>query len=79
MVLAHQAGFTEVDDTDINNLLRSHHEELSNEDLMVIEQDPAAESEEEEQEPELKNFLTMKIPYEAFTHFDKRYSDFNIE
>lgn len=64
--LAHDVGFNDVDEDDINELLGSHDEELTNEDLIVMEQDRAAE--EQEQEPE--RILTQKLLSEALSNID---------
>ena len=70
--LAHTAGMDEVDEEGVNELLESHEEELSNEDLMLLEQDRAAEGDENEEEetaPQLE--LTCEILAEAFADFDR--------
>ena len=60
--LAQEAGFEEVDEEDVDDLLESHAEPFSNEDLMELEQQWALEEEEEEYAvtPSSKH-LTMKI------------------
>jgi hypothetical protein len=40
--LAQDVGFKEIDDDDVDELLQSHSEPLSNEDLMATEKERAA-------------------------------------
>ncbi|CAM2106670.1 unnamed protein product [Caretta caretta] len=65
--LANKAGFDEVEEADITQLLQSHGEELTNEDLMQLEVMRAMEEEgqEVEEEPTHRN-LTAKCLSEAF-------------
>lgn len=69
--LAHEAGMDEVGEEDIDELLASHSEELSNEDLMAINQvraEEEAQEEDEETEPQLQ--LTRSILSDVFTKVD---------
>lgn len=43
--LARQAGFEEVDDTDVTELLESHNQELTNDDLIAMERGEKADEE----------------------------------
>lgn len=42
--LAHGAGFQEIEERDIVDLLQSHHEELTKEELMIMKQDRGDEN-----------------------------------
>ena len=48
--LSHEAGLDEVDKDDDVELLESHEEPLTNEELQVLEQERAYERREEEEE-----------------------------
>lgn len=48
LLFAQQLGFDELEDNDINELLQSHHEELSNDDLLEIERERVQRMEEAE-------------------------------
>ncbi|CAM2111781.1 unnamed protein product [Caretta caretta] len=64
--LAKKAGFDEVEEADVTQLLQSHGEELTNEDLMQLEVTKAmAEEGQEVEEPTHRN-LTAKRLSEAF-------------
>ncbi|CAM2106470.1 unnamed protein product [Caretta caretta] len=65
--LAKKADFDEVEEADITQLLQSHREELTNEDLMQLEVTRAMEEggQEVEEEPTHRN-LTAKHLSEAF-------------
>ncbi|KAK3875186.1 hypothetical protein Pcinc_019926 [Petrolisthes cinctipes] len=64
VMLAQQAGFEEVDENDVTELLESHNEELTNEDLMELEQERAHEDDDdddqEESVPPKPKQLTLK-------------------
>ncbi|KAG0702294.1 Tigger transposable element-derived protein 1 [Chionoecetes opilio] len=73
--LAHTAGMDEVGG-DIVELLASHDEELSNEDLMAIEQVRALEEETaEEDDPEPQLHLTRKILADVISKFESGIHD----
>ncbi|KAG0729772.1 hypothetical protein GWK47_029657 [Chionoecetes opilio] len=74
--LAHTAGMDEVGEEDIVELLASHDEELSNEDLMAIEQVRALEEETaEEDDPEPQLHLTRKILADVISKFESGIHD----
>ncbi|KAK4313720.1 hypothetical protein Pmani_014943 [Petrolisthes manimaculis] len=50
MRLAQQAGFEEVDGNDVTELLESHNDELTNEDLMELEQARSHEEDDDNQD-----------------------------
>ncbi|KAK3884365.1 hypothetical protein Pcinc_011376 [Petrolisthes cinctipes] len=60
--LAQQAGFEEVDENDVTELLESQNEELTNEDLMELEQERAHEDDDDQEEsvPPKPKQLTLK-------------------
>jgi hypothetical protein len=58
--LAQDVGFKEVYEDDVEELLQSHSEPLSNEDLMSIEQEGTAEEECEETLPTPPKELSTK-------------------
>ena len=58
--LSHEVGFTEVDEEDLDGLLESHSEPLSNEELLELERAAAEKEEEEENEPEPLRGLDIK-------------------
>lgn len=61
--LAQQAGFEEVDENDVTELLESHNEELTNEDLLELEQERAHEEDDDDQAetvPPQPKQLTLK-------------------
>ncbi|CAM2116021.1 unnamed protein product [Caretta caretta] len=64
--LAKKAGFDEVEEADVTQLLKSHEEELTNEDLMQLEVTRAMEEEGQEVEPLTHRNLTAKRLSEAF-------------
>nr|XP_032621542.1 tigger transposable element-derived protein 1-like [Chelonoidis abingdonii] len=65
--LAKKAGFDEVEEADVTQLLQSHREELTNEDLMQLEVTRAMEEEGQEvEEPPTHRNLTAKHLSEAF-------------
>ena len=70
--MAHHAGLVEGEVEDVGELLESHGEELSNDDLMQMEQQRAAEQEDKENDDALPpRSLSTKDLSEAFEHLDK--------
>ncbi|MPC71266.1 Tigger transposable element-derived protein 1 [Portunus trituberculatus] len=69
--LCHRAGFDEVDDNDVQDLLESHDEPLSNDEL--IEQDKASQEAEKEgdEEEEPVRGLDIKTLRECFGCIEK--------
>ena len=67
--LAQEAGFEEVDEEDVDDLLESHAEPLSNEDLMELEQQWALEEEEDAVTPSSEH-LTMKNLSQILSSFE---------
>lgn len=71
--LAHKAGMEEVDEEDVNELLTSHEQELTNEELIAIEQERAVEEEAaaaEEDDATRQHHLTRKILAEALSEIE---------
>lgn len=68
VTLVHDVGLQDIKINYVAFLLDSY-EELSNEDLMLLEHDQAAEEETVEPEPERQ--LTIKLMSEAFTHIEQ--------
>ena len=68
--LSHEVGFTEVDEKDLDGLLESHSEPLSNEELLELERAAAEKEEEEENEPEPVRGLDIKTLQKAFSFVD---------
>lgn len=73
--LAHKAGMEEVDEEDVSELLTSHEKELTNEELIAIEQERAVEEEAaaaaaEEEDATRQHHLTCKILAEAFIEIE---------
>lgn len=68
--LSHEVGFTEVDEEDLDGLLESHSEPLSNEELLELERAAAEKEEEEENEPEPVRGLDIKNLQKAFSLID---------
>ncbi|KAG7164743.1 putative Tigger transposable element-derived protein 1-like 271 [Homarus americanus] len=62
--LARQAGFHELESEDIEQVLASHTEELTNEDLQLLTEHSAAKDDDEEEEPQ--RTLTTKRMAEVF-------------
>ncbi|KAG7177185.1 putative Tigger transposable element-derived protein 1-like 218 [Homarus americanus] len=58
------AGFHELESEDIEQVLASHTEELTNEDLQLLTEQSAAEDDDKEEEPQ--RTLTTKRIAEAF-------------
>uniref|UniRef100_A0A5S6QM42 Uncharacterized protein n=1 Tax=Trichuris muris TaxID=70415 RepID=A0A5S6QM42_TRIMR len=72
IMLAHEAGFNEINEQDVVELLESYGEELSNEDLMEMEQQRAEEEEKDElHDAEPPRVLTTKDLSEAFQLLDR--------
>ena len=70
--VAHHAGLIEGEVEDVVELLESHGEELSNDDLMQMEQQRAAEQEDNENgDASPPRSLSTKDLSEAFEHLDK--------
>ncbi|XP_031819975.1 tigger transposable element-derived protein 1 isoform X3 [Sarcophilus harrisii] len=67
--LAHELGFRDVVEADVVQLLQSHGADLSNEELMQLEQERAA-GEESEDAPPAPRQLTAKRLAKALSHFD---------
>lgn len=69
--LSHLAGFKEVNEDDIQELLDSHDEPLSNEDLMQLEQERAkTEDDDANQEEETVRGLDVKTLQEVFSSIE---------
>ncbi|OWK15825.1 hypothetical protein Celaphus_00004077 [Cervus elaphus hippelaphus] len=67
---ASRVAVGEVGEADVDQLLQSHDEGLSNEELMQLEQEPAGEEEEgEEAAPALRQLTTRELSA-AFSHFE---------
>ncbi|XP_020844762.1 tigger transposable element-derived protein 1 [Phascolarctos cinereus] len=72
VALANDLGFGELLEADVGQLLQSHDEDLSNEELMQLEQERAAEEKEENEDtPPFLRQLTTKELSEAFFHFEE--------
>ncbi|KFD61282.1 hypothetical protein M514_26530 [Trichuris suis] len=70
--LAHEVGFSGINEEDILGLLGSHDEELSNKGLMKMEQQLAEEEENDKTEdPEQARTLTTNDLSEAFQLLDR--------
>lgn len=70
VILAKSVAVGEVGEADVDQLLQSHEEGLSNEELMQLEQEPAGEEEEgEEAAPALRQLTTRELSA-AFSHFE---------
>ncbi|XP_035975602.1 tigger transposable element-derived protein 1 [Halichoerus grypus] len=69
VTLAKNVAFEEVVEADVDQLLRSHEEDLSNEELMQLEQEPAGEQESEDAPPALRQLTTGELSA-AFSHFE---------
>ncbi|XP_051830692.1 tigger transposable element-derived protein 1-like [Antechinus flavipes] len=71
LALASDIGFAELVEADVDQLLQSHAEDLSNEELMQLEQERAVEEKEENEDvPPILRQLTTKELSEAFFHFE---------
>ena len=71
--LAHKVGMEEVDEEDVSELLTSHEKELTNEELIAIEQERAVEEEAaaaQEEDATRQHHLTRKILAEAFIEIE---------
>ncbi|XP_057569614.1 tigger transposable element-derived protein 1-like [Hippopotamus amphibius kiboko] len=72
VTLANSMALGEVGEADVHQLLQSHEEGLSNEELMQLEQEQAGEEEGEEGEeaaPALRQLTTRELSA-AFSHFE---------
>ena len=76
--MAQHIGFTDVDEENVREVLNSHVEDLTNEDLMIIEEERIVKEQEDEEidevQPEKK--LTTKIMAQAFQMIDSAMSIF---
>ncbi|XP_004377875.1 tigger transposable element-derived protein 1 [Trichechus manatus latirostris] len=70
VTLAKNVTFEEVVEADVGQLLQSHEEDLSNEELMQLEQEWAAGEEESEDAPPALRQLTTEALSVAFSHFE---------
>ncbi|XP_042222798.1 tigger transposable element-derived protein 1-like [Homarus americanus] len=66
LTLANNVGFEEVIENDVAEFLESHREDLTNEDLMVLEQERAVGQEEDIESPPTPLQLTTKDMSEGF-------------
>lgn len=69
VTLAKNVAFEGAVEADVDQLLRSHEEDLSNEELMQLEQEPVGEGESEEVPPALRQLTTGELSA-AFSHFE---------
>ncbi|XP_007468546.1 PREDICTED: tigger transposable element-derived protein 1-like [Lipotes vexillifer] len=70
VTLAKSVALGEVGEADVDQLLQSHEEGLSNEELVQLEQEPAGEEEDgEEAAPALRQLTTRELSA-AFSHFE---------
>ncbi|KAG7166988.1 putative Tigger transposable element-derived protein 1-like 225 [Homarus americanus] len=69
MNLARQAGCDELESEDIEDVLASHTEELTNEDLQQLTEHSPVEDEDDEEEPQRP--LTSKKMAESFNMFQQ--------
>ncbi|XP_066874480.1 tigger transposable element-derived protein 1-like [Kogia breviceps] len=71
VTLAKSVALGEVGEADVDQLLQSHEEGLSNEELVQLEQEPAGEEKEEGEEaaPALRQLTTRELSA-AFSHFE---------
>lgn len=69
VTLSKTLAFEEVVEADVDQLLRSHEDALSNEELMQLEQEPAREEESEDAQPTLRQLTTGELSA-AFSHFE---------
>uniref|UniRef100_A0A3Q2L6R4 HTH CENPB-type domain-containing protein n=1 Tax=Equus caballus TaxID=9796 RepID=A0A3Q2L6R4_HORSE len=67
--LAKNVAFGEVVEGDVEQLLQSHEEDLSNEELMQLGQEPAGEEDSEDTPPALRQLTTGELSA-AFSHFE---------
>nr|XP_020827544.1 tigger transposable element-derived protein 1-like isoform X2 [Phascolarctos cinereus]XP_020827545.1 tigger transposable element-derived protein 1-like isoform X2 [Phascolarctos cinereus]XP_020827546.1 tigger transposable element-derived protein 1-like isoform X2 [Phascolarctos cinereus]XP_020827547.1 tigger transposable element-derived protein 1-like isoform X2 [Phascolarctos cinereus] len=67
--LAHNLGFRDIAEADVAQLLQSHGADLSNAELMQLEQERAA-GEESEDAPPAPRQLTVRHLAKALSHFD---------
>ncbi|XP_054566303.1 tigger transposable element-derived protein 1 isoform X1 [Eptesicus fuscus] len=69
MTLAKTLAFEELVEADVDQLLQSHEDALSNEELMQLEQEPAGEEESEDTQPVLRQLTTGELSA-ALSHFE---------
>lgn len=69
MTLAKTLAFEELLEADVDQLLQSHEDALSNEELMQLEQEPAGEEESEDTQPALRQLTTGELSA-ALLHFE---------
>ena len=70
VILAKSVAVGEVGEADVDQLLQSHEEGLSNEELMQLEQEPAGEEKEGEEAALALRQLTTRELSVAFSHFE---------
>lgn len=69
VTLAKTLGFEELVEADVDQLLQSHEDALSNEELMQLELEPAGEEESEDTQPVLRQLTTGELST-ALSHFE---------
>lgn len=69
MTLAKTLAFEELVEADVDQLLQSHKDALSNEEPMQLEQEPAGEEESEDTQPVLRQLTTGELSA-ALSHFE---------
>lgn len=69
VTLARNVAFEEIVEADVDQLLRSHEEALSNEELMQREWEPEGEEGSEDTAPTLRQLTTGELEM-AFSHFE---------
>lgn len=69
VTLARNVAFEEIVEADVDQLLRSHEEALSNEELMQLEWEPEGEEGSEDAAPALRQLTTGELET-AFSHFE---------
>ncbi|XP_029781484.1 CENPB DNA-binding domain-containing protein 1 [Suricata suricatta] len=69
VTLAKNVAFEDVVEADVDHLLRSHEEDLSNEELMQLEQQPAGEEDNDDAPAALRQLTTEKLSA-ALSHFE---------
>ncbi|XP_011377427.1 CENPB DNA-binding domain-containing protein 1 isoform X1 [Pteropus vampyrus] len=69
VTLARTVAFEEIVEADVDQLLQSHEEALSNEGLMQLDQEPAGQEGSEDAAPALRQLTTRQLAA-AFSHFE---------
>ncbi|XP_039702515.1 tigger transposable element-derived protein 1 [Pteropus medius] len=69
VTLARTVAFEEIVEADVDQLLRSHEEALSNEGLMQLDREPAGQEGNEDAAPALRQLTTRQLAA-AFSHFE---------